>query len=113
VAKEYRAVHRNAPVAPLKARGVAGLIRGRGVNEAREILRHTNKRAAYLFERVLRSAVANADEAGGADVDDLVVARAWVDEGMRLKRWKAGPMGRVRPILKRRSHLGVALSGPE
>jgi large subunit ribosomal protein L22 len=113
VAREHRAIHRNAPVAPLKARRVADLIRGRSVNEAREILRHTNRRAAYLFERVLHSAVANADEAGSADVDDLVVARAWVDEGTRLKRWKPGPMGRVRPILRRRSHLGVALSGPE
>ena len=113
MASAYRAIHRNAPVSPFKARGVADLIRGKSVNEAREILRYTNKRAAYLFERVLHSAVANADEAGGADADELVVARAWVDEGLRLKRWKAGPMGRVRPIIKRRSHLGVELAGTE
>jgi len=113
VAKEYRAIHRNAPVSPFKARDVADLIRGKGVNTAREVLRHTNRRAAYLFDRVLHSAVANADESGGVDADDLVVARAWVDEGLKLKRWKAGPMGRVRPIIKRRSHLGVALSGTE
>ena len=113
MANEHRAIHRNAPISPFKARSVADLIRGRGVNEAREILRHTNKRAAYFFERVLHSAVANADEAGGMDVDDLVVTRAWADEGLKLKRWKAGPMGRVRPIIKRRSHLGVALAGTE
>jgi len=106
---EWHATDKFAKISPKKARLVMDLIRGKGVNEAQEILRFTNKRAATLIDKVLRSAVANADVANSVDPDDLVVAAATADDGTMLHRFRPGPMGRSMAIKKRRSHLKIVL----
>ena len=92
-----------------KARVVLEHIRGRTVPEARTILAFTPRGAAVDIEKVLRSAVANAEANHGLDGDDLVVAAAYADEGPTLKRWRARARGRVNRIRKRTCHITVIL----
>ena len=107
----YKASHRRAPGSVKKTRLVIDMIRGKRVPAARDILRYTPKRAAYFVDRVLQSAIANAENTGQVDVDELVVKRAWVNEGpTRMGRWKYAAHGRVRPILRRSSHIHVELA---
>jgi large subunit ribosomal protein L22 len=107
----FRASHRRASTSVKKARPVIDLIRGKRVAQARDILRYTPKRAAYYIDRVLLSAIANAESTVQVDVDDLVVSRCWIDEGpARPGRWKYAAHGRVRPIRKRTSHINVELA---
>lgn len=105
----YRAVHRNVRMSPRKVKWVVDLIRGQDVNRARTALQLTKKRAAYLVDRVLKSAIANADQTGQVDVDRLYVAGATADGARSIKRWMTGAMGRVKPILKRNCHIQVVL----
>ena len=109
----YGATLRNIRVAPQKVRLVVDQIRGQSVERAREILRYSRKRAAYYLDRLLLSALGNADtkSEGQVSAEDLVVADCYADEGSRLKRILAGPHGRPRPILRRMSHITVVL-GP-
>ena len=88
-------------------------IRGKSVNDAQEILRFTNKRAASFIDKILRSAIANADTVGGVDVDNLYVVSATADDGTTLHRWHPGPMGRAMAIKKRRSHLKIVLKAEQ
>jgi large subunit ribosomal protein L22 len=104
----FRAAHRNCRMSVYKIRPVIDLIRGLDAGEAREVLRFTKKRAALYIDRVLLSAMANAQQAG-ADVQDLVVAEAMADGAPHIKRFKAGPHGRARPILRRRGHIEIVL----
>ena len=92
-----------------KARLVLDHIRGRSVPEARTILAFTQRAAATDIEKVLRSAVANAEANHGLDGDDLVVESAYADEGPTLKRWKPRARGRVARIRKRTCHITVTL----
>jgi large subunit ribosomal protein L22 len=92
-----------------KARIVLDHIRGRTVPEARTILAFTPRAAATDIEKVLRSAVANAEANHGLDGDDLVVAAAYADEGPTLKRWKPRARGRVNRIRKRTCHVTLIL----
>jgi len=84
-------------------------IRGRSVPEARTILAFTPRAAATEIDRVLRSAVANAEANHGLDGDDLVVLEAYADEGPTLKRWKARARGRVNRVRKRTCHVTLVL----
>ena len=95
-----------------KARIVLDHIRGRTVPEARTILAFTPRAAATDIEKVLRSAVANAEANHGLDGDDLVVEAAYADEGPTLKRWKPRARGRVNRIRKRSCHVTLVLSEP-
>jgi large subunit ribosomal protein L22 len=97
---------------------VADLIRGRDVNDANAILRCSKKRAAEQIDTTLRSAVANAvskaDTAGEmVDVDELYVSEAYIDEGPRLKRWRAAAMGRAAPIRRPTSHVVIVVDRRE
>jgi large subunit ribosomal protein L22 len=92
-----------------KARVVLEHIRGRTVPEARTILAFTSRAAATDIEKVLRSAVANAEANHGLDGDDLVVESAYADEGPTLKRWKPRARGRVNRIRKRTCHVTLVL----
>jgi large subunit ribosomal protein L22 len=96
---------------PQKMRLVADLIRGRGVEEAASILKLTNKAAARPLEKLLRSAVANAEhrEEQAPDVDKLYVKEIFVDGGPVLKRLRPAPMGRAFRVLKRQSHVTIKL----
>ena len=92
-----------------KARLVLDHIRGRSVPEARTILAFTSRAAATDIDKVLRSAVANAEANHGLDGDDLVVEVAYADEGPTLKRWKPRARGRVNRIRKRTCHVTLIL----
>jgi len=96
-----------------KARLVLDHIRGRSVPEARTILAFTQRAAATDIEKVLRSAVANAEANHGLDGDDLVVEAAFADEGPTLKRWKPRARGRVNRIRKRTCHVTLVLAEVE
>jgi ribosomal protein L22 len=93
-----------------KARVVADHIRGRSVPEARTVLAFTPRAAAREIEKVLRSAVANAEANHGLIGDELYVERAVVDEGPTLKRWRARARGRVARIRKRTCHITLHLA---
>jgi len=96
-----------------KARIVLDNIRGRTVPEARTVLAFTPRAAAREIDRVLRSAVANAESAHGLDGDELVITAAYADEGPTLKRWRARARGRVNRIRKRTCHITVVVSPAE
>ena len=104
---QAKAVLRGARISAQKARLIAVLVRGMPVGTASAVLEHTNKKAAHLVRKVLLSAVANAENNAGADVDELKVARIYVDEGAVMKRMHARAKGRGARILKRTSHITV------
>ena len=107
----FHASHRYARIAPRKVRPVADLIRGMNVNRALEQLEFNAKRGAYLFKMVIKSAVANASQESGVNVNQLVVGKAYVDEGPLLHRplGRFVARGRWHPIKKRTSHLHIVL----
>ena len=97
-------------VSPQKARLVIDLIRGLPVERALTTLRMTNKAIAPKVAKVLQSAVANAEDRGDVDVDELVVSDAYVNEGPRLKRLRPAPMGRAFRYFHRMAHIVVTVS---
>jgi large subunit ribosomal protein L22 len=108
-----RAEARYVRTAPRKAQLVAEQIRGRPVPEARTILAFMTRDAARDVEKVLSSAVANAEANHGLDGDELYVSAATVGAGPTLKRWRARARGRVARIKKRTCHITIALALPE
>jgi large subunit ribosomal protein L22 len=106
---EVRAQAKWVRVSPRKARLVVDHIRGRTVPEARTVLAFTPRAAAREIEKVLRSAVANAENNHGLVGDELVVSAAFVDEGPTLKRWRARARGRAARIRKRTCHITLKL----
>lgn len=104
-----RATAKYIPVSPQKVRLVLDLVRGKDVDEALAILEFTPKRAARYVTKVLKSAVANAEENFGLAREDLYIAEIYADDGPTLKRGRAGARGRFKPILKRTSHITVVL----
>jgi large subunit ribosomal protein L22 len=106
---DVRAQAKMVRVSARKARLVADHIRGRSVPEARTILAFTPRAAAREIEKVLRSAVANAESNPNLrwDGDELYVSAIYVDEGPTIKRWRARARGRVNRILKRTCHITV------
>ncbi len=97
-------------VAPRKARLVVEHIRGRPVPEARTVLAFTPRAAAREVEKILASAVANAEANHGLLGDDLIVSAAYVDEGPVIKRWRARARGRTAPIQKKTCHVTIRLA---
>jgi len=111
---QARAEARYIRVSPRKARLVVDLIRGRKAGEALTILRTTRKRIAPIVEKVLRSAIANAEQsASEVDVDQLIVREAYVNEGPRMKRIRPAPMGRAYRYQRRMAHIGITLAEAE
>ena len=113
---DSRAIQRGVRQSARKMRLVIDLIRGRAVPEADAILRFSKKRAAQQIHKVLKSAVANAQQAAQRqnspfDADTLRVTYAVVNEGATLKRFTAAAMGRGTPILKRTSHVEIRVAG--
>ncbi|GDY14142.1 50S ribosomal protein L22 [Planctomycetota bacterium] len=109
----YRAIQRNARISPRKARLSAGLIRGKRVEDAINILRFEHRRGSFMLRKVLESAVANAANLGGADPLDLLVVDARVDQSTTIKRFRPAPKGRAHSIYKRCSHITVAVAAAE
>ena len=107
---EAKAVAKLVRISPRKARQVVDLIRGKSVGEAYAILKFTPHKGAALVEKVLKSAVANAEHNYNMNVDNLYVSTAYVDQGASLKRFKPRAMGRADGIRKRTSHITVMVS---
>ena len=107
---EARAVSKHLRVSPQKTRLVADMVRGKKVDEALILLRYTPKKSARLITKVLRSAMANAENTQSADVEKLYVKTITVDQGARLKRFRPRAMGRATRIIKPSSHITVVLS---
>lgn len=107
---EAKAVAKYIRISPRKARQVMDLIRGKNVRDAHAILKFTPNKGAELIEKVLTSAVSNAEHNYEMDIDSLVVSRCYVDEGPTLKRFKPRAMGRADAIRKRTSHITVMVS---
>ena len=108
--QEVRAVAKWVRMSPRKARLVAEHIRGRSVPEARAVLAFTAREAAGEIEKVLQSAVSNAEANHGIPEDRLYIAHAYVDGGPVMKRWRARARGRVARIRKRTCHITVRLA---
>ena len=102
---EARAVARHIRIAPRKVRIVINLIRGKNVNEAFAILKHTPKVASEVLQKVLKSAVANAEHNCDMNTDKLYVSTAYADQGPTLKRIHPRSRGQAFKILKRTSHI--------
>ena len=107
---EVLAKHRYARISPQKARLIADQIRGQSVEQALNILTFSNKKGAGLVQKVLESAIANAEHNEGADIDDLKVSTIFVDEGPTMKRIQPRAKGRAYRILKRTSHITVMVA---
>lgn len=106
---QTRAVLKGARISAQKVRLVADLVRGMPVSKANDTLQFTNKKAAHIVRKVLLSAVANAENNHGADVDELRISSIFVDEGPMMKRMRARAKGRGTRILKRSSHITVVV----
>lgn len=105
----YVAKHRFCRIAPRKARLVMDLVRGRDVDDALTLLRFSKQRASVFIEKVIRSAVANANEQEVPARNTLYVKQAYVDPGPIIKRFQPKDRGKAYPINKRTSHLVVEL----
>ncbi len=101
---------KHARISAQKVRLVADQIRGMQVERALNTLAFSNKKAAGIVKKVLESAIANAENNVGADIDELKVSRIFVDEGPTMKRIRARAKGRASRILKRSSHISVTVA---
>ena len=107
---EAKAVAKYVRIAPRKVRVVMNLVRGKSVAEAFAILKFTPKAGADVIEKVLKSAVANAENNFDMNVDKLYISSAYVDQGPTLKRIHPRSRGQAFSILKRTSHVPVVVS---
>jgi large subunit ribosomal protein L22 len=105
-----RAVLRHARLSPYKVREVLDLVRGRPVHEAEDILRFSERDAAFVVGKVLHSAVANAENNDELEPEELFVSACFADEGTTIKRWRPRARGRATRIRKRTSHITVIVS---
>jgi large subunit ribosomal protein L22 len=106
---ETIAIHKYAKISPFKVRLIANQIRLKPVEEAINILSFSNKKAAGLVKKVLDSAVSNAEHNDGLDIDELKITQIFVDAGSTMKRIRPRAKGRANRILKRSSHITVAV----
>ena len=104
---------KGARISAQKARLVADQVRGMPVEEALSLLEFSAKKAAHIVKKVLDSAIANAENNEGADVDELKVSSIYVDEGMTMKRLRPRAKGRADRILKRSCHITVKVADGE
>lgn len=107
---EVAAIHKYAKSSAQKVRLVADQVRGKGVARALEILQFSKKSAAVLVKKVLDSAIANAENNAGADIDELKVSAIYIDDGPTLKRVKPRARGRADRVIKRMCHITVKVS---
>lgn len=107
---QAKAVLRTVRIAPRKVRLVVDLVRGKKVGEAIAILKHTPKAASLVVEKLIMSAIANAEHNYEMDPNNLVISQAYVDEGPTLKRFRPRGKGRASAINKRTSHITVILT---
>jgi len=97
-------------ISPQKARLVVDMVRGKPVSDALDILMFSTQKGAVLVRKVVESAIANAENNEGADIDELKVSEIFVNEGLTMKRIKPRAKGRADRIFKRTSHITVTVS---
>jgi len=107
---ESRAVAKYVRVSPQKVRLLMDQVRGKKVEDAMNMLAFAPQKGAKILIKLLKSAVANAEQGSDVDVDNLYIHRIFADEGPTLKRFRPRAMGRATRILKRSSHLTVVLN---
>lgn len=107
---KVKANHKNARISAQKARLVADMVRGRQVEDALNILTFSPQKAAMLVRKVMLSAIANAENNEGADIDLLKVSEIFIDKASSLKRFRARAKGRGNHIEKQTCHINVVLS---
>ena len=107
---EVRAVSKYVRISPRKVHKVIGAVKGKPVENGIQTLKFMPQKAASILEKIVRSAVANADHNADIDIDSLVIRNITADQGPSLKRWKARARGRGTRILKRTSHITVILT---
>ena len=107
---EVRAVSKYVRISPRKVHKVIGAVKGKSAESGIQILKFMPQKAASILEKIVRSAVANADHNADVDIDLLVIRNITADQGPTLKRWKARARGRGTRILKRTSHITVTLA---
>ena len=110
---EVRATAKYIRTSPRKLRPIVDVVRGKKVDEALTILRFLPSPSARTVAKVVKSAAANAENNFEMTPSDLKIVRIFVDEGRTMKRFRAGPRGRVKPILKRSSHITVIVKEEE
>jgi len=110
---EVRATARYVRTSPRKLRPIAGVVRGKKVEEALTILRFLPSPSARTVARVVKSAVANAENNFEMTPSDLRIVKIYIDGGRSMKRYRAGARGRAKPILKRSSHITVVVKEEE
>lgn len=108
--QQAKAIARYVRISPRKARLVVDLIRGKRVDEAFAILRHTPRAASPILEKLLNSAIANAEHNYSLDVNNLVISDAFVNDGPIMKRYQPRAQGRPFMIRKRTSHITLVVS---
>jgi large subunit ribosomal protein L22 len=107
---QVRATARRLAISPQKARRVVDQVRGKPVGDALDILNFSTQKGALLVRKVVESAIANAENNEGADVDELKISEIFVDAGLTMKRIKPRAKGRADRILKRTSHVTVTVT---
>lgn len=110
---EVAARLKGAQISAQKVRLVADQVRGKGVEDALDVLAFSNKKAAQIIKKILDSAIANAENNEGADVDELKISSIYVDEGTTMKRLRPRAKGRADRILKRSCHITVKVADGE
>ncbi len=110
---EAKAIAKYIRISPLKVNFICREIKGKQVDEALSILKFTPKRGAKVLEKVLNSAIANAENNLSLDRDNLYVSEAYANDGPHMKRWRPKARGMAYPILKRSSHIGVVVKERE
>jgi large subunit ribosomal protein L22 len=108
-----KAMHKFARISPRKVRPFADLVRGKTTREGLEALMYLPNRGARILEKVLRSAVANAEDRGARNVNGLRIVDAQVDCGPSIKRFRPRARGMAAPIIRRMAHVRVAIDAPE
>ena len=107
---QAKAVAKSVRIAPRKVRLVVDLIRGKDAGEAIAILKHTQRSASPVVEKVLKSAIANAEHNYDMDAENLYVSEAYVNEGITMKRFRPRAQGRASGINKRTSHVTIIVT---
>jgi large subunit ribosomal protein L22 len=111
---EAKATAKYLRISPLKVKRVVDLIRGKNLQEAKDILEFTcNNKASHFVSKVVNSAAANAENNHKMNVDNLYVCKVSADQGKLMRRFKAGSMGRANPIIHRTTHITVVLKERE
>ena len=106
---EAKAIAKYVRMSPSKLKPIADLVRGKNLDEALTILKFTPGKGSEIFEKVVLSAAANAENNHDMNRDELYVAEIYANQGPTMKRWRAGARGGASKILKRSSHVGVTL----